>query len=507
MNEPEPEATPTPQPITISRKKKVLFAVIATVAFFGLLEVGARLVVPPAQADVHREHEKVIEVLGLPSINPTMIPHPYLFWSLQPNLDEFEVTGNIRDSRIDFKITTNSRGLRGGPIGAKGSRFRVLALGDSCTFGVGVAESETWPARLETLLNAAGDDREYEVINSGVPGYTAFQGRRYLEKYGLDLAPDLVIATFGFNDRDTWGSRSDAETARIMAGTGWEATLRHSRLYLGLEQLLNSYISSSKVESELEASPEKPPNGPTRRRISPREFAEQILEIKRLCDVRDIPLVLVNWPSRVQIQRRIPSMNYQPIVDQISTRAGAPAINLVKPFLAAQGPLYLDHIHGSAEACDITARTISDHLQKLQPFEGAEAFLRAFHKANEATLGAEHPSTLFALCGRAHLYCNQGRYDEAEELLALATSASASSLPEGHWFTGLLLDLRGWVMVRRERFDQAESALLKAHEVFMAALGAEHSYTIQTISRLADLYESWGKPDQAARCRAMLPGG
>lgn len=65
MNEPEPEATPTPQPITISRKKKILFAAFATVAFFGFLEVGARIVVPPPQADVHREHEKVIEVLGL----------------------------------------------------------------------------------------------------------------------------------------------------------------------------------------------------------------------------------------------------------------------------------------------------------------------------------------------------------------------------------------------------------------------------------------------------------
>ena len=503
----EPEATPTSQPITISRKKKVVFAVTTTVAFFGLLEVGARIVVLPPQAEVHREHEKVIEVLGLPSINPTMIPHSYLFWGLQPNLDEFEVTGNIRDSRIEFKITTNSRRLRGGPIGAKGSRFRILALGDSCTFGVGVAESETWPARLEFLLNAAGDGREYQVINSGVPGYTAFQGRRYLEKYGLDLAPDLVIATFGFNDRDTWGSRSDAETAQIMVGTGWEATLRHSRLYLGLKQLLNNSIGGSKVESELEASPEKPSNGPTRRRISPREFAEQMLEIKRLCDVRDIPLVLVNWPSRIQIQRRIPSMNYQPIVDQISTRAGAPAINLVEPFLAAQGPLYLDHIHGSAQACDITARTISDHLRKLQPFEGAEAFLRAFHKTNEASLGGGHPGTLFVLCGRAHLYCNQGRYDEAEDVLALATSASASSLPEGHWFTGLLLDLRGWVMMGRGRFEQAESALLEAHEVFIAALGTEHTYTIQTVSRLAELYDSWGKPDQAAKYHALLAGG
>ena len=62
-------------------------------------------------------------------------------------------------------------------------------------------------------------------------------------------------------------------------------------------------------------------------------------------------------------------------------------------------------------------------------------------------------------------------------------------------------------MIERERFDQAELALLEAHQVFTAALGTEHTYTIQAVSRLSELYQSRGQQDQAAKYSAMLSGG
>lgn len=37
-------------------------------------------------------------------------------------------------------------------------------------------------------------------------------------------------------------------------------------------------------------------------------------------------------------------------------------------------------------------------------------------------------------------------------------------------------------------------------------LGPGHRHTIDSLRELVDLYESWGKPDEAAKWRAKLPG-
>lgn len=345
----------TQRPKPLSRKKKLLFSAIIAAVSLLLLELGARLVVPPRRAGVHGEHERVIEVLGLPAINATMVFDPDLFWVLKPNLREFRVAGAIRDTPIDFTITTNSRGLRGGPTESKGSAIRILALGDSCTFGVGVANHETWPAQLQTLLQEDGDRRRCEVINAGVPGYTAFQGLRYLEQHGWDLEPDLVVACFGYNDKETWASRSDAQTARRLAAGQWEAPLMHSRLYVGLRRMIHRKRMTSA------ARPEK-----GRPRLSADEFHDALGEIKARCDARGVPLIYVVWPVRGQILQRYAELGaYQPIVARTSRESGAPLVDLVDAFLKAPGPLFLDHVHANAHGCRIAAEAIAARVRPV----------------------------------------------------------------------------------------------------------------------------------------------
>ena len=57
-----------------------------------------------------------------------------------------------------------------------------------------------------------------------------------------------------------------------------------------------------------------------------------------------------------------------------------------------------------------------------------------------------------------------------------------------------------------ERYDDAETALLEAHEILVASLGAEHPQTLKVLPNLVELYEAWGKPDKAAEWGAKLPG-
>jgi len=93
-------------------------------------------------------------------------------------------------------IVTNSLGLRGPEIGPKPAGVRrVLALGDSFTFGHAVEAAEAWPAVLEGLLNARGGPR-YEVVNAGVGGYGTGQELLLYEELESRVEPDLVVVGF-----------------------------------------------------------------------------------------------------------------------------------------------------------------------------------------------------------------------------------------------------------------------------------------------------------------------
>jgi lysophospholipase L1-like esterase len=74
---------------------------------------------------------------------------------------------------------------------------RVLFVGDSNTFGVGVRTEESFVEVIERLLPGV------QAINLGVSGYSSYQGRMVLERHLATLRPDVVVVSFNFNDRAT----------------------------------------------------------------------------------------------------------------------------------------------------------------------------------------------------------------------------------------------------------------------------------------------------------------
>jgi lysophospholipase L1-like esterase len=75
---------------------------------------------------------------------------------------------------------------------------RILALGDSFTWGDKVADSDsTWPARLEVELSGRG---QVEVLNLGQRGWTTYNEGELLRRLGWQLDPQLVVWQFYVND-------------------------------------------------------------------------------------------------------------------------------------------------------------------------------------------------------------------------------------------------------------------------------------------------------------------
>ncbi len=336
----------------LSRKKKALFGAITVCAFFLLAEGIARLAVPPSDPSLYKTHQDMITVLGLPELNDVMAHDDDLFWALKKNLSHKRVHGKIKKTPIDFTVSTNSLGLRSPELRGKKERLRILAVGNSCTFGVGVNDDKTWPARLgEVLSDRYGVDAD--VVNAGVPGYTAYQGKRYLEERGLGLRPDMVIACFGFNDADAWGPKGDQDIAKSLSLLRWERVLSRSRFYSALKGLIQR--SGEVLRNPMEGR---------RSRLLPEEFHATLLSMSELCASRHVPVIFVIWPFRNQkVKHNTEWTGYQPIIVRAGDDARAPVIDLVKPFLAREDALFIDHIHANEAGCLLAAETIAATLE------------------------------------------------------------------------------------------------------------------------------------------------
>jgi len=118
-----------------------------------------------------------------------------LRWRLQADYD-----GHYHQQTDRVPVHTNALGMRD-PLATPerlGAERRVLLLGDSITFGRGVADEDTFARRLEARWRDALGD--VAVFNAGVPGYDSLQELASLRRLGPEVEPHLVILTWYRND-------------------------------------------------------------------------------------------------------------------------------------------------------------------------------------------------------------------------------------------------------------------------------------------------------------------
>ena len=106
------------------------------------------------------------------------------FYEPRPGVENFLGAGKINKDtlrdRFDYSIE-------------KTNIYRIIALGDSWTYGIWTPLEEIWPERLEEYLKEKCQNSKFEVINLGVGGYdTRYEVERF-NKRGKKYNPDLVI--------------------------------------------------------------------------------------------------------------------------------------------------------------------------------------------------------------------------------------------------------------------------------------------------------------------------
>jgi lysophospholipase L1-like esterase len=110
---------------------------------------------------------------------------------------DLEVTRELTYRKEEFfhSRPVNSQGIREMEISPQKApnEYRVLALGDSFTEGVGTAYESTWVKVLERHFAARMPDRLVTTINAGISGSDPFFEYMLLRERLLGFHPDLVI--------------------------------------------------------------------------------------------------------------------------------------------------------------------------------------------------------------------------------------------------------------------------------------------------------------------------
>jgi hypothetical protein len=106
-----------------------------------------------------------------------------LGWKPIPNIEKVGSQWSV-----DVPAWTNSRGWRDADTDLDSrERFRLVALGDSFTFGVAADHGDRFSELVERM------DYRIEVINLGVNAYGTDQELLVLEQEGLLYGPDVVV--------------------------------------------------------------------------------------------------------------------------------------------------------------------------------------------------------------------------------------------------------------------------------------------------------------------------
>jgi hypothetical protein len=151
----------------------------------------------------------------------------------------------LRPGAIDGIHTINSAGFRDREYEQHKPNdvFRIVAIGDSVTYGQPDSRDQTWAKDLERVLNryAAPEDPHFEVLNLGVVGYNIIQVAERLAVSGLRFEPDLIIYGYVLNDPQEFSVEGtalndvqDANERRFREGRSLGALriLSRSRLFL-----------------------------------------------------------------------------------------------------------------------------------------------------------------------------------------------------------------------------------------------------------------------------------
>jgi eukaryotic-like serine/threonine-protein kinase len=142
---------------------------------------------------------------------------------------------------------------------------------------------------------------------------------------------------------------------------------------------------------------------------------------------------------------------------------------------------------------------LADLLYARGQFDEAERLYRQAIDIYKTTLPDNHQYVAAALTGLGRIFAEGGDTFRVSALIERAVSIWRKELPEDHWQIARSRAVLGKSMLQQGKFAEAEPILLQNYAILEKQRGTNDPGTRQVRAWLAQLYEHWGKPNDAAR--------
>jgi lysophospholipase L1-like esterase len=284
----------------------------------------------------------------------------------------------------------NSLGLRGPNVTPKrAGEFRVLVLGETQVYGLGLADDELLTHVLEERLNEGTPGRYYRIINFGVRGFTLNQQLLLLQAQGVSLKPDHVIIflyvySLGQLDISKYYERvkhQDWYMLDLGDKPRGEILWKWRFIQLGRKSALIAYLHNlHKTWENRRAFVGKLLRGVRDAEIKQRlgYVKEQLARFQALAQSRGFGLSIAVIPLPEQLVRDYPKEQYQSALQEIATALDVTFLDL-RPALRAlysrsgRLPVAPFDAHYDAAAHRAMAEELLDHFRSYgaRPDDGA----------------------------------------------------------------------------------------------------------------------------------------
>jgi lysophospholipase L1-like esterase len=237
----------------------------------------------------------------------------------------------------------NQLGLRDRnyPITKPQSSRRVLVLGDSFTFGLGVSnDSAVFPKLLEQWLNRTADNsriRHIEVLNGGLAGSLTADWMSLLERVTPSFNPDVVLVVFSLRD----GTRTTAMGSffgpirnQIVRRDDASRLYRHLYTY----RLVRDYLDQRQVAHLYSTTLKASYFGTSKQTEEWRVAQDNLLRLLRFSKAHSAVMGLAIFPVLVNLDTHYPFRGISDTIYAFSVRNSILVHDLLPDFKGHTGP-------------------------------------------------------------------------------------------------------------------------------------------------------------------------
>jgi len=330
-----------------SRALRISLALVAMLATLAIIELGARALTSLGVLEVHRAMRTLLPPgtedwrVAHITADDRREPDPVLLW--RPRASPPYTKQRFKGPLV---VVPKPAGV-----------VRVICYGDSNTDG---PDQGGWTERLEELLAAYrprdGTSVKFEVLNAGVAGYSSYQGLMRLRLEIAEFQPDIVLASFGWNDLASALGPPDRDFQPPPAG----------RVYL--ERILLRYRSYLVLRRYAAGAPPMT-SGEVGRRVPLTDYRANLREFQTVSRAHGADLVLLTRPHRdgdELLATRAPNWraevpSYNDAVRELSAGIGATLIDVERAF-EGRAELFVDECHFAPDGHQRMAELVRDEL-------------------------------------------------------------------------------------------------------------------------------------------------